>query len=43
MYKQRVYVTMRKGLVFMIVLSYNEDDDLRLLEKAVNTIKFGNK
>jgi hypothetical protein len=42
-YKQRIYIGSRKGLIFSIVLSYVEPDDLSNMEKSLATFKFGKK
>lgn len=42
-YKQRIFMGSRKGLIFMIVISYVETDDLSNMEKSLATLKFGKK
>lgn len=41
--KQRYFIGMRKKLVLTISLSYVDESDLKTLEKALGTIKFGKK
>lgn len=41
--KQRIYMTKRKELIFQIVFTYKDNNDLKTLEESVNTIKFKTK